>query len=111
MTLLYLNSDKMGEGDAELGVKLLRIFLEKLADSQVRIDVIGCVNGGVHLTTQGSPVLASLLKLQERGARIATCGTCLDYHNMREQLAIGEIGTMDMTVQIMDMADKVIRPC
>ncbi len=111
MTLLYLNSDKMGEGDAELGKKLLRIFLEKLADSQVQIDVIGCVNGGVHLTTQGSPVLTSLQKLQERGARIATCGTCLDHHNMREQLAIGEIGTMDMTVQIMDMADKVIRPC
>jgi len=29
MTFLYLNSDKMGEGDPELGQKLLVIFLHE----------------------------------------------------------------------------------
>jgi selenium metabolism protein YedF len=110
MTFLYLNSDKMGVGDEELGKKLMRIFLSELAKSSVRIDVIGCVNSGINLTTSGSEVLESLKNLQERGARIATCGTCLDYHGRREELQIGEVGTMEMTVQIMAQADKVIRP-
>ena len=64
MNFLYLNSDKMGEGDPELGRKLLLVFLEKLAASDVTIDVVGCVNNGIFLTTApDSPALASLRQL------------------------------------------------
>ena len=110
MNFLYLNTDKMGEGDPDLGRKLLAIFLEKLADSDVPVDIVGCVNNGIFLTTEGSPVLGSLEKLAARGARIVTCGTCLDHHNRRHLLQIGEVGGMDGTVQIMATADRVIRP-
>jgi selenium metabolism protein YedF len=111
MTFLYLNSNTMGQGDDQLGKKLLITFLEKLADSDIQVDVIGCVNSGIELTTTGSTVLDSLEKLAQRGAQIATCGTCLDFHQKREQLLIGDIGSMEQTVQIMAMADQVIRPC
>lgn len=110
MNFLYLSSDKMGEGDPELGRKLLAVFLEKLAASDVRVDAVGCVNSGIFLTTEGSSVLESLRRLEERGARIVTCGTCLDYHHRRDRLEIGEVGTMDGTVQIMATAERVIRP-
>ena len=110
MTFLYLNSNKMGQGDPALGAKLIRSFLSELANSDVTVDVIGCVNSAILLTTEGSEVLDSLQKLQEKGAQIATCGTCLDFHNKRDKLLIGQIGTMDQTVQIMAMADKIIRP-
>ncbi|MCK4548183.1 MAG: sulfurtransferase-like selenium metabolism protein YedF [Candidatus Eisenbacteria sp.] len=110
MTFLYLNSDKMGQGDPELGNKLMGIFLEELAKSDLRIDLIGCVNSGMNLTTKGSGVISSLRELEKRGARIATCGTCLDFHNKREDLLIGEIGNMEQTVQVMAEADKIIRP-
>ena len=110
MTFLYLNSDQMGDGDPILGKKLMKSFLSELAKSDVAIDVIGCVNSAINLTTEGSDVLDSLDALLKKGARIASCGTCLDYHQMREKLSIGEIGTMDMTVAIMAQADKVIRP-
>ncbi len=109
MTFLYLNSDQMGSGDPELGRKLLKIFLEKLAQADVKVDVIGCVNSGIFLTTEGSPVLDSLKALQKKGARIATCGTCLDYHQRRDKLLIGEVGSMDQTVEMMARADKIIR--
>jgi selenium metabolism protein YedF len=109
MTFLYLNSDQMGSGDPALGRKLLKIFLEKLAASDVQVDLVGCVNSGVYLTSEGSEVLDSLKKLMEKGARIATCGTCLDHHHLKEKLQIGEIGTMDQTVQVMTAADKIIR--
>lgn len=110
MNFLYLNSDKMGEGDPELGRKLLVLFLEKLAASDAPVDVVGCVNSGVFLTTQDGPALESLQALAGRGARIVTCGTCLDYHDRSRLLRIGEVGNMDGTVAIMTMADRVIRP-
>jgi selenium metabolism protein YedF len=111
MTLLYLNSDTMGQGDPVLGRKLLLVFLASLADSDVPVDLVGCVNGAVNLTTKGSEALESLRALEKRGARIATCGTCLDHFDMRESLAIGEVGNMADTVQIMGSADRVLRPC
>jgi len=111
VTFLYLNSDTMGSGDAELGRRLLCLFLEKLAASDARVDLVGCVNGGVHLTTEGSPVLDSLRALEARGARIATCGTCLDHLGLRDRLRIGEVGDMAGTVQVMTTAERIIRPC
>lgn len=110
MTFLYLNSDKMGQGDPLLGKKLMSIFLGELAKSDAKIDLIGCVNSGINLTTKGSEVLASLKELEKQGANIATCGTCLDFHNKRGDLLIGEIGNMSQTIQIMSQADKIIRP-
>ena len=110
MTLLYLNSDQMGSGDEQLGRKLMKIFLTKLAASATPIDLIGCVNSGVRLTTAGSEVIEHLKALQARGARIATCGTCLEHLGLTDKLLIGEIGTMEQSVQAMAMADKVIRP-
>jgi len=110
MTLLYLNSDQMGSGDNALGRKLLKLFLEKLAASATPIDLIGCVNSGVRLTTAGSEVIAPLERLEARGARIATCGTCLEHLGLEDKLLIGEVGTMEQSVQAMTMADKVIHP-
>jgi len=110
MTLLYLCSDQLGMGDPDLGRKLLEMYLDKLARSDVKIDLVGCSNSGVFLTTEGSRVIESLRLLEKRGARIATCGTCLDHHRLRDKLLIGEVGTMDMTVQLLATADRVIRP-
>lgn len=100
----------MGEGDKELGKKLMISFLRELAESSVQIDVIGCVNSAIHLTTKGSEALDYLKQLQEDGTRISSCKTCLEYYNKLDDLVIGEVGAMDKTVQIMAMADKVIRP-
>jgi len=111
MTFLYLNSSQMGVGDLVLGKKLLKSFLTELVKSNLKVDVIGCVNSAIELTTEGSEVLDILRQLESKGARIASCGTCLDHYGKRGQLRIGEVGMMDMTVAIMATADKVIRPC
>ena len=111
MTFLYLSANTMGSGDDTLGQKLLLSFLQKLAESDEKVDVIGCANSGILLTTAGSDALPALEKLADKGARIATCGTCLDHHGMRDKLAIGQVGTMEQTVAIMTLADKVIHPC
>ncbi len=112
MVFLYLNSNGMGAGpDESLSNQLLVMFLEKLAASNERIDVVGCVNSGVFLTTKEGPALDSLVQLQEKGARIASCGTCLEHFGLTDALKIGEIGSMVNTVEIMMKADRIIRPC
>ena len=111
MNFLYLNSNTMGSGDRDLGKKLLVSFLTNLAESGTPVHVIGCVNDGVKLTTREGPALDALKKLEASGARIATCGTCLDYHGLRNDLRIGEVGSMKQTIEIMTAADRMINPC
>jgi intracellular sulfur oxidation DsrE/DsrF family protein len=110
MTFLYLCSDQLGVGGPELGRKLLGMFLGELARSDAKIDLVGCTNSGIFLTTEGSAVIESLRILEKRGARIATCGTCLDHHRLRDKLIVGQVGTMDQMVQAMSKAEKIIRP-
>jgi len=111
MTFLFLTSDQLGSGpDPALGRKLLAVFLELLAASDTPVDYVGCVNSAVYLTTEGSPVLASLRALEQRGARIASCKTCLAHFGLEDKLWIGVVGTMDQTVALLAKADKVIRP-
>jgi len=110
MTFLYLNSDKIGSGDEALGKILMESFLEKLIKSGIQINAIGCVNSGINLTTSGSHVIDILKNFKKKGAGIASCGTCLDFYDKRDKLAIGKIGTMEQTVQLMLSADKVIQP-
>ncbi|UCF06969.1 MAG: sulfurtransferase-like selenium metabolism protein YedF [bacterium] len=109
MTFLYLNKDTMGIGDHELGRKLLISYLRYLAVSDTKIDMIGCVNSGINLTTEDGEALDLLKVLESKGTRITSCGTCLDYHKKREQLRIGVVGTMSQTVDIMGKADKIIQ--
>ncbi len=110
MTFLRLSSDQMGSGNEELGRKLLKVFLERLAASDVQIDKIGCCNHGVLLTTEGSEVIDSLKALEAKGARISSCATCLDHLDLRDKLLIGEVGNMDESIQAMAKADRIIKP-
>ena len=72
MTFLYLNSDRIGNAEPELGRKLLQLFLEKLVASEVRVDFVACLNSGVFLTTGEGPALESLRALAARGAIVTT---------------------------------------
>ena len=110
MTFLYLSSDRMGGGDDALGHKLIAVFLEKLLDEGIAIDEVVCVNGGVRLTTEGSEVIDLLQVLEQRGARISSCSTCLGHFGLRDKLRVGRAGSMDETVRLMATADRVIRP-
>jgi hypothetical protein len=74
------------------------------------VDLIGCVNSAVNLTTEGSDVIDILKTFEENGATIATCGTCLNHYGRRDALVIGRVGTMAMAVEIMTTADKIIKP-
>jgi selenium metabolism protein YedF len=107
--LLLLTKDHLGDGEPDLGLKLLRGFLSQLAAQQVP-DRIICLNSGVFLTTAGSPVEAVLGQLEAQGSEVLSCGTCLSYYGRLDDLIVGRVGTMEETVSSMLAFDRVLQP-
>jgi selenium metabolism protein YedF len=107
--VLVIPSQFMGRGEHdELGQVLMRGFLHTLGEAQPPPDTIIFLNSGVKLVTQGSPVLEDLQGLQARGVDLLACGTCLDYYELKEQVAAGEISNMPTIVETMLGAGKLI---
>lgn len=98
----------LGEGDPKLGQILLKSYIYSLTELDTPPEHLLFFNGGARLTSQDSGVLDDLKTLEDKGSQISTCGTCLDFYNIKDQLAIGEITNMYAIVEAMDQADKVV---
>lgn len=109
-TIVVVSSDKMGEGDQELGHVLMKSFLFAVTQLDELPDKMVFYNGGARLTAEGSPALEDLKNLAEQGVEIMTCGTCLDFYGIKEKLAVGTVTNMYSIVETMRQADRVIRP-
>ena len=105
-----LSSDKMGSGNDELGGALMKAFVYALSQQEILPDTILCYNGGVKLTCEGSESLEDLKGMAERGVEILSCGTCLNFYDLKEKLAVGEVTNMYVIVEKMSGADRVVRP-
>lgn len=108
MKILFVNSDRIGQGDDELGAKLMASYLYSLARNDVKPAKIMFMNAGVRLTCEGSPALDDLRLLAADGVAIASCGTCLDWLGLTESLAVGAVGKMPDSVAAMMSADDVV---
>jgi len=108
MKVVFVNSDRIGDGDGPLGENLMRSFLYSLARTEAKPDALLFMNTGVKLTCEGSGALADIKLLAEDGVAIKSCGTCLDYYGLTEKLAVGEVGTMNGTVETFMAADDVV---
>lgn len=109
-TIVVIGTDRMGEGNDELGKVLIKGFIYALTQMDDLPDKILFYNGGATLTTEGSDSLEDLKSLEAQGVEILTCGTCLNYYNLSDQLAVGSVTNMYAIVEAMSQADKIIRP-
>jgi selenium metabolism protein YedF len=108
--LLVLGSSVLGDGEPDLGEKLMKAFLSMLFESERLPARIVCMNSGVFLTTEGSSVLELLRRFETEGCEILSCGTCLEYFGRREALSIGKPTNMRDTVASMLSFGKVLTP-
>jgi selenium metabolism protein YedF len=106
--VLVVSSDTMGRGDAELGQILIRGFFHALGEVQPLPETIILFNSGVRLATEGSPVLEDLRSLCGRGVEVLACGTCLDFYELKDRVAVGEVSNMYTIAETMLRAGKVI---
>jgi selenium metabolism protein YedF len=107
--VVFITSDKLGEGEERLGNILMKAFLNTLHDSEPKPEKILFINNGVKLTTEGSEVLDSLDALTHDGVEIMSCGTCLNYYGIVDKLKYGIAGNMYDIVNVLLEAGKVIK--
>ena len=105
--VFLITRDTLGHGSEELGAVLMKSFFFTMTELEPLPRAVLFLNGGVRLTLQGSPVLEHIRNLEGRGVEIISCGTCLDYFNLKDSLAAGAIGNMYTIMELLT-ADRAI---
>ncbi len=108
--VVYVSSEGMGRGDDELGAVLMEAFLDTLAQFQDELSHVIFVNAGVKLAVEGSPVLGPIRQLEEMGAEVLACGTCLKHFGLQDRLAVGSVSNMFVILETLAGAQRIIRP-
>ncbi|MDD4171662.1 MAG: sulfurtransferase-like selenium metabolism protein YedF [Syntrophomonas sp.] len=107
-TVVLVKSNVLGEGDDKLGSILMKSFMYTLTQMEGEIKTLMFLNSGVMLTTSGSELLEHLKSLENSGAEILSCGTCLDFYGLSDKLEVGSVGNMYTIAEEMLHATKVI---
>ncbi len=108
--VVVIRSSVMGEGDPELGKVLIKGFIYALSQQEDLPKTMLFYNGGAHLTCEGSASLDDLKELEQRGVRILTCGTCLNFYGLSEKLKVGEVTNMYEIAETMSKASLIVSP-
>lgn len=107
--VILVGKDKLGEGNDQLGEVLIKGFFYTLTEMEPYPKAILFLNGGIKLTIESSPILEHLRTLEMQGVQVLSCGTCLDYYNAKDQLAVGGVTNMYTIVEHLNKAKNVIR--
>lgn len=104
---IVIGSDKLGNGNDELGVALIKSYLFALSEAEVIPNNIVFLNAGVKLVVEGALTLDSVKRLVERGVNVQSCGLCLDFYGLKDNLAIGEISNMYAIIEMMNKGKTI----
>lgn len=109
-TIVVLSTNCMGEGDEALGKVLMKGFIYALTELDKLPKKILLYNAGAKLSIEGSDSLEDLKLLESKGVEILTCGTCLNFYGISDQLAVGSVTNMYAIAESMMEAIKIIKP-
>lgn len=105
--LIIISSDTIGK-DEILGRILMKAFFETMLATDQIPQMIFLMNTAVRLSTIDEEFVPILKKIEEKGTEIFTCGTCLKYYNLEEQLKVGYRGTTNHFIEEMFDFNKTI---
>ena len=108
--VVAIDTDAMGRGSEELGRTLMKGFVFAVSQLPQLPKTILLYNGGAKLSVDGSDSLEDLKNMEAQGVEILTCGTCLNFYGLSEQLAVGSVTNMYSIVEKLAGAGKVIKP-
>lgn len=108
--LVYINDRFMGKGDEQLGAILMKAFLKTLRELAELPDHLVFVNGAVRLTTTGSEELDTIRALEADGVAVLSCGTCLDFFHLKNQLEVGNMSNMFEIASLLTAAGRIVTP-
>lgn len=107
---VVLDNNIMGGGNEELGTALMKSFTYALSEQDIAPEKIICFNGGVKVACEGSDSLEDLKRLEEAGTEIIVCGACLDFYELKDKIAVGEISNMYSIVEAMRESNRIVKP-
>lgn len=107
-TVFLLTSDRLGEGNQDLGALLAELMVNTLPELDERPARLVLMNTGVRLACSGSKVLAALHKLEDQGVELLVCGTCLEFLGLLDELQAGHVSNMyDIVTALLGAASVV----
>jgi selenium metabolism protein YedF len=98
--VILVSSDKLGEGDAQLGESVLETFFTILKQREELPHAVFCMNRGVFTLTDESFVSVHLKELANKGVSIFACKTCVDHYELEDKLSIGTISSMAHFIEL-----------
>ncbi|MEA4964830.1 MAG: sulfurtransferase-like selenium metabolism protein YedF [Oscillospiraceae bacterium] len=107
-TVVAIGASQLGRGSEELGATLMKGFLYALSQQEALPAAVILFNGGAKLPIAGSASLEDLRTLEASGVEILTCGTCLNFYGLTDQLAVGSVTNMYTIAEKLSAADRVI---
>lgn len=106
--VIVINSDRMGQGDGELGKRLVASFLRTLVAADMKPKTLVLYNSGVKLAAKDSPVLETLQSLENLRVEIICCGTCVNFYGLTDLIQAGRVTNMAEIVKVMTEAESVV---
>ena len=106
--VVLISSDEIGKGEAELGRTLMKMFLYAATESETPPSALVFLNSGVKVVTENEETAAQVAKLEEGGALVLVCGTCLDYYGLKDKLKTGRVSNMYEIQATMIGADLLV---
>ena len=106
--VVLFTKDKMGHGNDELGRVLIKGYIYTLTELEEKPKTLLFLNSGILLTTGDSETISDLKKLEDMGVEILSCGTCLDYYHLQNDLKVGSIANMYLIADAMNDAKNTI---
>lgn len=108
--VISIGSDKMGEGEDELGKILIKGFIYALTEAETLPKTVLLYNKGVLLASTFEDTVKDLKVLEERGVEILSCGTCANFYHVQDQIKVGTLTNMYTILERQMKAAKVIKP-
>lgn len=108
--IVVFSSDKMGEGDDDLGSLLMSNFIRAVKELDLLPDKMVFYNSGVHLVSEKSLVAGHLKELEKMGVTLLVCETCAKHYTIVERISAGILSNMFEIAQAMSSAGNIIKP-
>ncbi|WP_366923533.1 sulfurtransferase-like selenium metabolism protein YedF [Metallumcola ferriviriculae] len=106
--VMLFGDNVLGSGERELGEVLIKSYFYTLVENDTKPRVLMFINQGVYLTCESSPVLSHLLALEKAGVEVLSCGTCLDFYQLKEKLCVGTVTNMYTILENLMNAERAI---
>jgi selenium metabolism protein YedF len=108
--IVVICSDKMGDGDEQLGHLLMINFIKALKDLDELPRKMVFYNSGVKLVTNSSPVIEHLKDLEKMGVELILCATCVNHYSLESVLGAGTVSNMYSIAETMTLSGNIVKP-